>query len=197
MKHFHLALGTLPDWFGGVSLLLAFVIFFRDRRERARTQADLVGIWFDRPEWTPGAAPTITVELHIRNASQLPVRINEIAFTVTPTWAGVPHGPNQLRSQRATPIISRRSLPTPLPPGRDEVIALSYEPVNSAGGVGLGQVDCGVTEAQIVDNAGRTWLVRAGRRAARPYSQLYFRQRRLVEQLRRLRRRIGGRDQPG
>jgi hypothetical protein len=173
----HWNLGSVPDWFGGISLLLAFAIFAGDRRTRDRAQVDQVGLWFDNPGWTLGAAPEITANLTIRNTSQLPVTINEVAYEITPTWMGIPDGRGGIRSAEAPPMVGSRGFSAPLPPGENWPIEIKVSPHNGFGASGLGQVRCTVAEAQLIDNAGRTWLVRGNGHPARPYTWVFARRR--------------------
>jgi hypothetical protein len=82
--------GSVPAWLGAGSLILAFTVFLRDRNNAERAQIDLIGAWTaveferrwpDNPRVVEG-----TVIAHIRNASQLPVRVVMIAYKVESTW---------------------------------------------------------------------------------------------------------------
>jgi hypothetical protein len=82
--------GSVPAWFGALSLILAYTVFRRDRVNAERAQIDLVGAWltvaYER-SW-PGESPVVegTVTAHIRNASQLPVRVVKIGYKVESNW---------------------------------------------------------------------------------------------------------------
>ncbi|MFJ4198347.1 hypothetical protein ACIP2Y_01740 [Streptomyces sviceus] len=85
--------GTVPAWFGGLSLVLALLIFMRDRSAAERKDVDLVGAWWEA-EWErkapnneTGRAETGTVKLHFGNSGNLPVEIAQTAFEVRTKWA--------------------------------------------------------------------------------------------------------------
>lgn len=82
--------GSVPAWLGAVSLLLAFRIFRRDRSNTERSQIDLIGAWtaveYERTMLEPPRVVTGTVKAHIRNASQLPVRVVRIAYKIESFW---------------------------------------------------------------------------------------------------------------
>jgi hypothetical protein len=82
--------GTVPGWLAAGSLILAFVIFLRDRRNAERSQVDLVGAWGEGTHEliAPGEAEVIqaTINLHLRNASELPVTVKQLAHEVHTRW---------------------------------------------------------------------------------------------------------------
>jgi hypothetical protein len=64
--------GNVPAWLGAGSLILAFVVFMRDRRNDDRSQVDLVGAWGE-PEYQvamPGTAEVVKATIHIRSAQR-------------------------------------------------------------------------------------------------------------------------------
>jgi hypothetical protein len=83
--------GSVPAWFGAGSLMLAFVVFFRDRSSAARNQVDQVGFWME-PQWErrfplqDGRVEEGTIERFIRNSSTQPIDVAQIAFDVTTRW---------------------------------------------------------------------------------------------------------------
>jgi hypothetical protein len=171
---FHWDLGSIPEWFGGVSFVLAFVIFGNDRRNRDRAQVDQVGAWLTNPSWTTGAAPEVTSELVIANKSSLPVVINEIVCVVEPDWMGVPDGPGRITHVKGTPVVSHRAPPSSIPPGEEWRHEFKWRPMNPGGAAGLGRAKASVGEMQVIDNAGRTWLVSSRGRPAQRYGKLYL-----------------------
>jgi len=69
--------GSVPAYAAAASLLLAFRLFLRDRRNAERAQVDLVGVWgmWERtalPEDLADRPYDVTVRVFIRNASELP-----------------------------------------------------------------------------------------------------------------------------
>jgi hypothetical protein len=98
----------VPDWLRDVdmatagwlwaagSLLLAFVIFLRDRRNAERAQVELIGAWGEgeyeiKP---PGGGDVLqaTIYTHLRNASELPVVVKQLAYNVHTRWSVEDHG---------------------------------------------------------------------------------------------------------
>jgi hypothetical protein len=74
---FHVDWGNVPAWLGAGSLLLAFTIFIRDRRNSDRLQVDRVGVWFTETyeRRMPGVGEDqgrveeADIQVHVRNAS--------------------------------------------------------------------------------------------------------------------------------
>jgi hypothetical protein len=90
----HVDLGTVPSWLGAGSLLLAFVIFFRDRGNSDRTQVDRLGTWFTEKyerrvpglSKDQGRVEEAAIEVHVRNASDLPLHVVQLAYEVRTAW---------------------------------------------------------------------------------------------------------------
>jgi hypothetical protein len=170
----HVDLGTVPAWLGAGSLLLAFVIFFRDRGNGDRAQVDRVGVWFTEAyeRRFPGLAKDearveeATVEVHVRNASDLPVEVVQLAYEVRTSW--------MVRVQPELPVpvhvvtagsgcVSQFLNNFRVPPG--ETLTMS-SPVNFAHLAPEGAVQLaafgGVTDAAnwllVIDNVGRRWV---------------------------------------
>lgn len=85
------SLGTIPAWFGGLSLLLAFRLFLRDRKNNDRAEIDKVVVWwstkYDRR--MPGQlarVEEIEHTLHAKNSSDGVVTIEAITARVSPRW---------------------------------------------------------------------------------------------------------------
>jgi hypothetical protein len=88
--------GTVPAWFGGLSLVLALILFFRDRRRDEREQIDKTAVWVTA-DWDPTLAlrePNRTVEpteeisyqIFAKNSNDVPVEIGHAAFVVETGW---------------------------------------------------------------------------------------------------------------
>lgn len=91
---FHPDMGNVPSWIGAGSLLLAFRIFLKDRSRSDRVQVDAVGIWggIDRHAVLGGPRnDNVKVQIHIRNATELPIEVQLVAFTFQTRW-GMPVG---------------------------------------------------------------------------------------------------------
>jgi hypothetical protein len=83
-------LGTVPSWLAVGSLILAYVVFRRDRRNVERSQVALVSAWGegDYEIKLPGEADVkqATIFMHVRNASELPVIVKQLAYEVRTRW---------------------------------------------------------------------------------------------------------------
>jgi hypothetical protein len=94
----------LPDWLGDVdlaragllwaaaSLLLAFVVFLRDRRNaELAAEVDLVEAWGegDYELKPPGGGDVVqaTIYMHLRNASTLPMVVKQLGYEVHTRWS--------------------------------------------------------------------------------------------------------------
>jgi hypothetical protein len=185
----HVDLGTVPSWLGAGSLLLAFVIFFRDRRNSDRAQPDRLGIWFtEKYEMRMPAAGTdqsrveeAEIEVHVRNASDLPIDVIQLAYEVRTAWM-VPHEPaDPVSAYAVTPSsdgVQQFLNDLRVPPG--ETLDMSF-PVNFAhlapdGAVQLSPIR-GVTAAAnwllVIDNVGRRWVVQPRRGRARRWRRVW------------------------
>jgi hypothetical protein len=86
-----LDLGNVPAWLAALSLPLAISIFIRDRRNAERNQVDRVGVWcsaeYERAApWGP-MTHVGDVTLSVRNATDLPIEIVQVAYSVSTRWA--------------------------------------------------------------------------------------------------------------
>jgi len=85
--------GNVPEWLAGLgslSLVLAFLVFKRDRDNSERVQVDRLGVWATvNPERTPNSLDS--QEIHevttwVRNGSELPVRVVKIGLLIYTRW---------------------------------------------------------------------------------------------------------------
>ena len=174
----HVDLGNVPSWLGAVSLLLAFAIFVRDRRSTDRAQVDRLGIWFTEAyerrmpgTGSPGRVEEATIQVHVRNASDLPAEAVRLAYEVRTRWL-VPAGELAYAETDGTGALRLFNDNVRIPPG--ETLELP-SPVNVAHLAPEGAVQLapfgGVTGAVdwlfVIDNAGRRWRVRPRRERAR------------------------------
>jgi len=88
--------GSAPTWVGGVlsglSLVLALSIFMRDRTNAKRAQVDRIGpsVKVSYPWQAPDVPERMalaTVDFTVRNGSDLPVRVEQLASCLQPMWA--------------------------------------------------------------------------------------------------------------
>lgn len=174
--------GTVPEWLAAGSLIIAFAVFRRDRVNAERRQVDLLGAWatatYERREPSAERVEACRVVGHIRNASELPIRIKQIAYRVETSW-WVPDHPQTgssidvwVAQPGAGPYRSFQNDLEPLPPGETRKLPFDVNVAHLAppDAVQLGLAD-GVTPfvdwLLVIDNAGRKWEVRpeTGRRA--------------------------------
>jgi hypothetical protein len=87
------------EWVGGLgtalALLLGLGILARDHADATRGQLDLVGAWAE-PSWdirgaTEPRVEQVKIKVCVRNASELPVELAQLGYSVYTTWV-VPEG---------------------------------------------------------------------------------------------------------
>jgi hypothetical protein len=178
--------GSVPAWFGAISLVLAFVIFARDRAKSERSQVDLIGVWgeptWDMPEMTRNPAKRVqggTIQLFARNASQLPVEIAYIAFELHTAWMVPVERPDDLQVWEGKPgtepgkafIGPVRIAPDKTWEGQPQEFDLAHTAPHPEAQLWMlvGGITCRIRFVLVLDNAGRRWETRpgAGRRARR------------------------------
>ncbi|MDX6254228.1 MAG: hypothetical protein QOJ11_562 [Frankiales bacterium] len=91
--------GTVPAWFGAGSLLLAWYVIIRDRREKRRAQAVKVSAWLEQE-----IAEDNIVHLVVRNASDEP--ISSVRVFVLPNAMA-----EAMKEAWHYPIMQRRVMP--------------------------------------------------------------------------------------
>jgi hypothetical protein len=170
---FHPDLGNVPSWIGAGSLLLAFRIFLRDRSRSDRAQVDAVGIWdeIEREAVLPGKPriDDIKVQIHIRNATDVPIDVPSVAFTFETIWVvpsfsdeleglgphvreQLPGKADSLRFMESIRVAPQDTWDGPWTP----IILTHTAPADSASlGFFSDGVRCVVAYALITDNAGR------------------------------------------
>jgi hypothetical protein len=174
---FHPDMGTVPAWLGAGSLLLAFRIFLRDRSRSDRAQVDGVGVWGviqrgggDRPGRT--LHDEVKVRIVIRNATDLPIEVHQVAFTFQTKWVVAPTDVDDIAVRALGGTTGKTDMlrfmgPTGIAPR--ETTDGSWVTVNLArlapvDGARLSiysdGVKCVIMHALIVDNAGRRWEAR-------------------------------------
>ncbi|MEV4709672.1 hypothetical protein [Actinoplanes sp. NPDC049316] len=184
-----LDLGTVPAWFGGLSLFLAFRIFLGDRTKASREQVDKVGVWME-VDWDraiPGSptAPTlIRFSISIKNGSDLPVDVIQVAYELSTTWMRPGTG------GVFTPVDGTRKFKgsigaTRVPPGETWSNA-RQDPQVDVGQLSPDQgstldpevgVNYRIRWYLVSDNAGQRWVVEPGY----PITPLKWHSRRLIE----------------
>jgi len=173
--------GNVPAFAGALSLFLAFSIFVRDRSNADRAQVDLIGTWAKIEHYPKTPDENARVRLFIKNSSQLPMEIVQLAFDVHGRWL-IPSGPD---SQRSTPGVNPRrhfldDLGSSAP---DETWSNSFQvnvadtmPQEDASLNFLESARCSIMWLLLIDNAGRRWEIQPGKggraKRVRWYSRL-------------------------
>lgn len=170
--------GTVPAWFGGLSLVLALILFFRDRRRDEREQIDKTAVWMTA-DWDPTLAlrePNRTVEpteeisyqIFAKNSNDVPVEIGHAAFVVQTGWwvrdnelsSILTHGTESSRLFQGTYLLApgeQREQPA-------QKFYVGHHAPLGANGLAMPPdgVTCRVAWFLATDNAGRRWEVRPG-----------------------------------
>lgn len=168
--------GTVPEWFGGLSLVLAIFLFLRDRRRDDREQIDKVGVW-----------PTATYELqtlddeahrieeieftlHARNANDVPIYVALVSIDIQTSWCVVKGRTLRSFTTKSGKVPSRAfNGPFTLPPNGSLPEHNTPFHVGRQAPEGASRLDThnGATATVrwflATDNAGRRWEVRPGR----------------------------------
>jgi hypothetical protein len=172
----HVDWGNVPSWLGAGSLLLAFVIFFRDRRNSDRAQVDRVGVWFTETyeKRFPGIGQNqdrveeATIRVHVRNASDLPVNVAQLAFEVRTNWMvpTEPQNPVPVHVETAGNGSVKLFLNDfRVPPGEtlDMPSPVNVDHLAPEAAVQLAPfhgVNAAASWLLVTDNVGRRWIVR-------------------------------------
>jgi hypothetical protein len=167
--------GSVPAWLGAGSLILAYMVFMRDRTSSERAQADLVGAWatVEYERSAPDVSPRVEsgmVTGHVRNGSELPVRVARIAFRIETRWLVVDDAQSQtvLQAWDVVPVtdpLRKFADDLLVPPDETEVWSFEVNVAHTApeGATQL-HLDKGIAAhvdwLLVIDNAGRRWEVR-------------------------------------
>lgn len=167
----HLDWGSVPAWFGGISFLLAFRIFLRDRALSERGQVNQLGVWSDEGRGSPHSAVCGRAVLTVKNASNLPIRVSRIRYQSFPIWArDLPEHSGPVANVQA---IERGEVARPdtlglgvIPPESEQVheVLPHFEYLCPDVNVWALPADrhmrIEVIEILAVDNANRRWIIR-------------------------------------
>lgn len=165
---------------GGLSLVFAILLFWRDRRRDDRELIDKLAVWptvsyddkleLHRPDELVAPAQ---VKLQSKNASDLPIEIHAVECEVTSRWMVPVPGPQVVEAYNVVPstkapqvLFSYYDL---LPPDHVEVLmdyALTMVDQAPDNAVSLDPIHGVVARVRwflAIDNAGRRWEVQPGR----------------------------------
>lgn len=79
--------GSVPSWLGGISIILAFAVFRRDRTKIDRQQIEQLGVWIEPKHSTDPPLPDrARINICIRNASNLPLYVDTIEISYKTRW---------------------------------------------------------------------------------------------------------------
>jgi hypothetical protein len=176
----------IPALLSAISVVLAFVVFIRDRMNQDRRQVDSVGAWARVEYERRGPIDEERVEegrvvAQIRNASELPVRIRQIGYRTTTLWfvedtaqSRLPDGIGVFTPTPGTEPLRTFHEDVVVPPGQTLELPFDVNVAHTApaGAIQLDLlrgIDCHVDWLLVLDNAGRKWHLRPqkGRRARR------------------------------
>jgi hypothetical protein len=174
---FHVDWGNVPAWLGAGSLLLAFTIFIRDRQNSDRLQVDRLGVWFTETyeRRMPGVGEDqgrveeADVQVRVRNASDLPADVVQLAYEIRTSWM-VPIAPPEspvpaYRETAGEGRVLQFLNDFHVPPGEtlDLPSRVNVAHLAPEGAVQLSSIQ-GVTATAswllVVDNVGRRWVIR-------------------------------------
>jgi hypothetical protein len=139
----------------GGSLLLGFSILRRDHRLSERSQVDRVGVWVEGVRLDDHTA---AIKIHLRNASDLPIKGVQIRASAEVAYHG---------SAAKAPLVVRR-LKNVLGPGRREhwTVRFSLEKQAESAGTALDPASVSINyvgarpdDIRMKDNAGRLWAM--------------------------------------
>jgi len=179
-------LGTVPAWIGAFALPLALIVFIRDRGNAERAQVDLLGAWtsprheFRAPD-NPSREFMIQVQTSVRNSSQLPITLAQLACEVStawlvPDWQQIPadQEPDVWTPAPGTTTSKFFTYDIVVPPGETheinaEIDVSNHAPQDAKQLTFPNGVQGHIQWLLVHDNAGRRWELRPskGRRARR------------------------------
>jgi hypothetical protein len=158
-SEFHTDWGSVPDWFGGVSLILAYVIFLRDRREKDRAQINLIAVWTEA-SWDE--QNSITHRIVVRNSSVLPIQVEEVKYDVLATWwSRTASGEEEKKQDRPHEVVPS-FVPEAALPKADWFKEDTWNPSKPDQAIRLAGVTCELKSIRLTDNALRVWRLRSG-----------------------------------
>jgi hypothetical protein len=114
------------------ALVIALLLLHRDHRNAERAQVDLVGAWaeptYDRRPPFGERVEKATIQVHVRNGSELPVKVKQLKYTIHTRWLvptddgawetvdGATAGPNYLQDFQIRPQQTWDNNSTPMRP---------------------------------------------------------------------------------
>ena len=193
-------LAAIGEAAGGLALLLAILIFIRDRGAADRTQVDQLAVWWEGEpesarELTSGEPLWVNVRVFLKNASNLPMEIAHAGIDVGSTWLVPDHDQPDKRPLVFTPTQATKKssfffyglrLAPDLTHVQPHRLDLSENaPAYSTELSPLQGVTCEFRSILVTDNAGRRWRIRPGRGGPAKRLRWYSRRRDEYEPRRR------------
>jgi hypothetical protein len=170
--------GNVPSWLGAISIILAFAVFHRDRIRAERQQVERLGVWSEPKYSTDPPLPRIAhLNFSIRNASNLPLSVDQIKLDYATEWSVPVEG----RPNSGTIVPGGdKNRPTPWPdyplvkPGDTIEDSLDVFVLDRApkGATALSKVTVTIRRIDVTDNAGRRWQIRPKHR--KPIRRIRF-----------------------
>lgn len=160
---FHLDLGSVPEWVGGLALPLAFIGLARERQDRRREQVGKVGAWCYPPHEdsedheAPEAATVFSSKINVRNGSGLPVTVSTLRVGWQALWT-FPGPVDRIMQQRSRSDWQWVDIGA-IPPTKTFTADIGWGP-QFPPGARARQVKAAVIDFVVIDNTGRVWLVR-------------------------------------
>jgi hypothetical protein len=156
---FSLDWGSVPEWFAGLSLVLAYVIFSKDRRERERSQINLIGVW-TAASWDDKYS--ITHKIVVRNSSVLPLMVENVKYDVQVTWSyGRSAGVEEVAKGPLLEVVPD-FVPEAALPQSDWIKESTWNPPKPEKAIRLAGVVCELKSIRLTDNSLRAWRLGPG-----------------------------------
>lgn len=180
--------GSVPAWLGAGSLLLAFKIFLRDRTEREQSQVERIGVWATaaytrKKPWDRDRIEVGRVKVFVKNATDLPVTVAQIAFEMHTSWMVIDRsnwnpGPGEQFNTDAPGVWTIKPGTSTQLSFKDRLVIPPEDTVSWEDEVNFGHMapedamqpamwhglELRVKWMLVVDNAGRRWEVRPTQR---------------------------------
>jgi hypothetical protein len=167
-------LGNVPAavaaLFGGLSLLLAFLLFRRDHKHKESRQVESLGLWadarYERQLPTDRRVEEAELKFYGRNASDHPLWVRHVRWRVETCWL-IPSGEHAYAERAGTRSILLFHDDLQIPPldtweTKTSVNYAHVAPTDAVQTSIVNGVRCYPESALVRDNSGRRWRIRPG-----------------------------------